>query len=464
MKKRTCLLLGLVILTLADLHAQTPSSPCNTQVSISGGILFTWTAGGAQSWELQVDTDPQLFFGEGTVVTNLNSTSYTLTNLLADQTYYWHVRGNSGPSGTGLWGGYGTSCSFTTTNVSAPSAPSLTTPIDNGAGYVPSPCTFNWNQSSGATGYDLQVSTSSTFGTTVVNQTNIAWSSGGHSVTGLLAGQTYYWRMRANNAGGSSSWSSTWVFFTRSVSTALNLKVFLQGPLNTTTLLMNDGLRSSGVLAGQANNQPYDDLGFTGFWSASYTITANLNTTGNDAIVDWIMVELRHATTNVALYKHVMLVQRDGDVVTTAGAVPSLIFPMRDSKVAVRHRNHLAVATASTVSATGTPINLDMTQTSTALYGTEPTATVATTRRALWAGETGNNGQIKYTGSGNDRDVILTTIGSTTPNNTITGQYSLLDTNMDGQLKYTGSGNDRDPILVTVGSTTPNSTRTQQLP
>jgi hypothetical protein len=35
---------------------------------------------------------------------------------------------------------------------------------------------------------------------------------------------------------------------------------------------------------------------------------------------------------------------------------------------------------------------------------------------------------------------------------------------MDGAVKYTGSGNDRDIILTTVGSTTPTNTRTQQLP
>ena len=70
---------------------------------------------------------------------------------------------------------------------------------------------------------------------------------------------------------------------------------------------------------------------------------------------------------------------------------------------------------------------------------------------------------MKYTGSGNDRDPILITVGSTTPNNTA-NIYSTRDVNMDGAVKFTGSGNDRDPILVNVGSTTPNSIRVQQLP
>ena len=54
-------------------------------------------------------------------------------------------------------------------------------------------------------------------------------------------------------------------------------------------------------------------------------------------------------------------------------------------------------------------------------------------------------------------------VGSTTPNSTVSG-YLPADVNLDGAVKYTGSANDRDPILVNIGSTTPNSTRTEQLP
>ena len=84
--------------------------------------------------------------------------------------------------------------------------------------------------------------------------------------------------------------------------------------------------------------------------------------------------------------------------------------------------------------------------------------------QVLWAGDVTFNGQVKYTGSGNDRDPILTTVGSTTPNNTLNNVYDRRDTNLDGVIKYTGSANDRDIILTNVGSTTPNNTRTQQLP
>ena len=90
------------------------------------------------------------------------------------------------------------------------------------------------------------------------------------------------------------------------------------------------------------------------------------------------------------------------------------------------------------------------------VMGTFPT-------QALWAGDVTFKGESKYTGASNDRDPILVTVGSTTPNNTVNA-YSTRDVNLDGTVKYTGSGNDRDPILVNVGSTTPNSTRLEQLP
>ncbi|HNK68098.1 MAG TPA: hypothetical protein PKH36_05195, partial [Flavobacteriales bacterium] len=73
------------------------------------------------------------------------------------------------------------------------------------------------------------------------------------------------------------------------------------------------------------------------------------------------------------------------------------------------------------------------------------------------------NGQVKYTGNGNDRDQILSLVGGTSPNVSLTGYYRQ-DVNMDGRVRYTGTGNDRDRILTTIGGTMPNATRTGQVP
>jgi len=131
-------------------------------------------------------------------------------------------------------------------------------------------------------------------------------------------------------------------------------------------------------------------------------------------------------------------------------------------RLAVRHRNHNGCMTSQGIALNGTATVVDFTATALGTYGTEARKTVGSVH-LLWAGNTTSDVEVKYTGSANDRDPILTTVGSTTPNNTV-GGYLRTDVNMDGLAKYTGAANDRDPILVNVGNTTPNNLRAEQLP
>jgi regulation of enolase protein 1 (concanavalin A-like superfamily) len=92
-----------------------------------------------------------------------------------------------------------------------PSAPTLSSPSNGATGVATNP-TLSWNASSGATSYGLQLSTSSSFSTTTVNRTGVTTTSS--AVSGLGNNTTYYWRVNATNAGGTSGWSSTRSFTT----------------------------------------------------------------------------------------------------------------------------------------------------------------------------------------------------------------------------------------------------------
>jgi endonuclease I len=64
--------------------------------------------------------------------------------------------------------------------------------------------TANWNPSSGAISYRLDVSTGSGFSTFVSGYNNLSVTGTSQSVTGLSASSTYYYRVRAVNASGTS--------------------------------------------------------------------------------------------------------------------------------------------------------------------------------------------------------------------------------------------------------------------
>ena len=157
------------------------------------------------------------------------------------------------------------------------------------------------------------------------------------------------------------------------------------------------------------------------------------------------------------------LVRRDGQVTELDGVRP-VAFGVADGNyhVAIRHRNHLGCMTASPVALSGTAAVLDLTVPGTQTWGVEARKSIGAVR-ALWAGNTVADANLKYTGGSNDRDPILTEIGGVVPTATASG-YTVNDVNMDGLVKYTGAGNDRDPILTNIGGVVPTNTRIQQLP
>jgi choice-of-anchor B domain-containing protein len=244
---------------------------------------------------------------------------------------------------------------------------------------------------------------------------------------------------------------------------SVRVKALLEGPYDANTGLMHDSLRTKGLLP---LTEPYTALGYahTGGGGNESTTSGVLAVTGANAIVDWVVLELRDAT-NPALVTATRsaLLQRDGDIVGTDGTSPVQFYgPVKDHHIAVRHRNHLGIMTAAPVRVSVATKSYDLSNGSTPLYGTQATKTVGSAQ-LLWSGNCLNDAALRYVGSANDRDPILVTVGGSVPTNTDAG-YLVTDVNMDGRVLYVGQGNDRDPILSNIGGSVPTNTRAQQLP
>jgi hypothetical protein len=72
---------------------------------------------------------------------------------------------------------------------------------------------LSWDVVSGATNYHVEVASDTTFAKSVYNDSTLVTNTTTLSA-GLKANSVYYWRVRAKNATGTTSWSSPWRFTT----------------------------------------------------------------------------------------------------------------------------------------------------------------------------------------------------------------------------------------------------------
>ncbi|MBP6311310.1 MAG: PKD domain-containing protein [Flavobacteriales bacterium] len=241
-------------------------------------------------------------------------------------------------------------------------------------------------------------------------------------------------------------------------------KAFLNGPYDATTGLMNDDLRLASLIP---TTEPFTLLGYSFVGGGGETIAPSvLTATGTNAIVDWVILELRTGLTPAIAASKSALLQRDGDIVDLNGTSPvSFGLGAGNYHVVVRHRNHLGIMTLNPVPLSAVAASVDLTQSGLATFGTNARISItgAFPASALWAGDVTFDGVILYTNTGNDRDQILTAIGGIVPTNTIAG-YRAEDVNMDGSVIYTGQENDRDIILTNIGGVIPTNSVVEQLP
>ncbi len=192
--------------TLSGISPPSPLSPGTGAVSQPLSPTISWgSVGNAASYTLQVSAVTSFantVFSGG----SLAGTSQVVSGLANSTTYYWRTRTLNTTGGSSDWS---RTDSFTTI-VAAPAAAALSTPA-NGAANVPLSLSLNWNSSALATSYEAEVSLSSTFGSTLIDQTGASLTS--LAVSAPSNSTTYFWRVNASNIGG-MTWSGAWSFTT----------------------------------------------------------------------------------------------------------------------------------------------------------------------------------------------------------------------------------------------------------
>ena len=241
------------------------------------------------------------------------------------------------------------------------------------------------------------------------------------------------------------------------------VRTLLEGPYLSGQERMRDDLRAQGLVP---LTEPYTSLGFqqAGAGGGETASTTVMQTSGLEAVVDWVLLELRTGTAaNTVVATRSCLLLAGGAIVEKDGfSAPRITADPGAYHIVVRHRNHLSVMTQEPIELGTSVATIDLTDPTIPVFGAEAMRTVDGLR-VQWAGDVTHDGRVKYAGSENDRDPILVRIGGVVPTSVSAG-YVVTDVNMDGVTKYTGVSNDRDIILVGIGGTTPTNVRMGQVP
>lgn len=226
--------------------------------------------------------------------------------------------------------------------------------------------------------------------------------------TGASSPVKFYYVINATNGdfgtSGDNSYSgSTTISAPAAVQTvAISAKVLLSNADPST------GTMTPALAVSSNNNFPLTDPysvpnAYNGAFShvnnqsVDTTTSSVLSVTGNNAIIDWVFMELRTGSFNSTTVTHTksVLLQSDGDLVATDGISPvSFTAPFGNYYIAIKHRNHLGFRTSNSIALSSTPSILNFTNNAIPLYGTTPVVSISSQLNSMVGGDANSDQSI----------------------------------------------------------------------
>ena len=200
---------------------------------------------------------------------------------------------------------------------------------------------------------------------------------------------------------------------------SVSSEVILEGAfeLSSGNIIMHDNLRDNTTVL-IPTTSPYNS-------DESCEATV-FDTTGENAVVDWVELQLRNASdaTQIETTRSALLL-RNGSIVDTDGTSPVVFSQVQgDFYLAIAHRNHLTVMSSSThtFSSTATT-SIDFTNTANVSGGSSALISLGDGYNGIPLGDIDENGQIQ------NADITSTVLQLG-----ISG-YSIFDVDMNGQVQ-----------------------------
>jgi len=179
--------------------------PENDQTVFTFPLEFKWNSShNSESYQIQI-SQYEDFRDLMVNDSNMTDTVLDVGFLESHSKYYWRVRGLN-PSFIGFWS---TTSSFSLN--SPPDSPELNRPA-NLETNVPINPSFIWEEQSNVDSFQLQISFDESFLTVFIDTSNIIGDS--IRLYQFNYNTTYYWRVKAFNSSGESTWSQVFSFTT----------------------------------------------------------------------------------------------------------------------------------------------------------------------------------------------------------------------------------------------------------